>query len=52
MQEDVDSIHLLQSYLKGGTTERRGTLQMYLDRMEAADNPGGIPYLLYRLIFS
>ncbi|KAK0434778.1 hypothetical protein EV421DRAFT_1275187 [Armillaria borealis] len=64
-QEDVDSIHLLHSYLKGGTNERRGTLQMYLDRMEAADNPDHIDFprisndtelrqsgsQLYRLIF-
>ena len=36
--EDTDSIKLLQSYLKGGTQERRGTLQEYMARMAAEHN--------------
>lgn len=38
--EDQDSIDLLTKHLSGGTNERRGTLQNYLARMQAEDNPG------------
>jgi hypothetical protein len=38
--EDTDSIELLKSYMKGGTSERRGTLQNYIEHMQAASNPG------------
>jgi hypothetical protein len=38
--EDVDSIRLLKSYLKGGTKERKGTLQNYLARTDVPSNPG------------
>jgi hypothetical protein len=37
--EDLDSIQLLKSHLKGGTKEQRGFLQEYLAKMAAEDNP-------------
>lgn len=37
--EDVDSLQLLKSYLKGGTKERKGTLQNYLARTQVLSNP-------------
>lgn len=46
-EEDLDSINLLKSYLRGGTSERRGTLQNYINRIESEANPGKIIYLCF-----
>jgi len=37
--EDQDSIDLLKKHLQGGTNERGGTLQNYMARMAAENNP-------------
>ena len=37
--EDLDSIDLLKKHLQGGTNERGGTLQNYMARMAAENNP-------------
>jgi len=37
--EDQDSIDLLKKHLQGGTNERGGTLQNYMTRMAAENNP-------------
>ncbi|KAJ7603249.1 hypothetical protein DFH06DRAFT_1114701 [Mycena polygramma] len=42
--EDQDSLALLKSYLKGGTSERKGTLQNYISRVQTASNPDEIDY--------
>ncbi|KAJ7938917.1 hypothetical protein B0H13DRAFT_2542768 [Mycena leptocephala] len=42
--EDVDSLQLLKSYLKGGTKERKGTLQNYLARTQVLSNPNHIVF--------
>jgi len=39
-EADAESLGMLYKQIKGGTSERRGTLQAYLDRMTAASNPG------------
>jgi hypothetical protein len=39
MPEDQDSINLLKKHLQGGTNERGGTLQNYMARMAAENNP-------------
>ncbi|KAJ7697183.1 hypothetical protein B0H17DRAFT_1197583 [Mycena rosella] len=36
--EDVDSLAVLKSYLKGGTSDRKGTLQNYIARVETEKN--------------
>lgn len=35
VKEDQDSIDLLKSSLRGGTSERLGTLQNYINRIES-----------------
>ncbi|KAJ7434622.1 hypothetical protein FB451DRAFT_1063278 [Mycena latifolia] len=42
--EDLDSLTLLKSYLKGGTSERKGTLQNYIARVETENNPNAIEF--------
>ncbi|KAJ6530158.1 hypothetical protein B0H19DRAFT_1273823 [Mycena capillaripes] len=42
--EDKDSLALLKSYLKGGTSERKGTLQNYISRVQTQSNPDEIDY--------
>jgi hypothetical protein len=37
--EDRDSLNVLKSYLKGGTSERKGTLQNYISRVQTERNP-------------
>ena len=37
--EDEDSIDLLKQHLQGGTNEQGGTLQNYMARMAAENNP-------------
>ena len=39
MPEDQDSINLLKKYLQGGTNEWGSTLQNYMARMAAENNP-------------
>jgi len=43
-REDCDSIELLKSYLKGGTPERRGTLQSYIEHIQVASNPDCVDF--------
>ncbi|KAJ7208732.1 hypothetical protein C8J57DRAFT_1610075 [Mycena rebaudengoi] len=45
--EDIDSLKTLQSYLKGGTTERRGTLQNYIATVQTDKNPNEIEFSRY-----
>ncbi|KAJ7247687.1 hypothetical protein C8J57DRAFT_1240624 [Mycena rebaudengoi] len=42
--EDTDSLAVLRSYLKGGPSERRGTLQNYIALVQTASNPGEIEF--------
>ncbi|KAK6996182.1 hypothetical protein R3P38DRAFT_3329647 [Favolaschia claudopus] len=43
-KEDLDSLSVLKSYLKGGTSERRGTLQSYIAKVQTANNPYAIEF--------
>ncbi|KAK7039964.1 hypothetical protein R3P38DRAFT_3350014 [Favolaschia claudopus] len=43
-KEDLDSLSVLRSYLKGGTSERRGTLQNYIAKVQTANNPYAIEF--------
>ncbi|KAJ7715449.1 hypothetical protein B0H16DRAFT_1477341 [Mycena metata] len=40
--EDVASLAVLKSYLKGGTSERKGTLQNYICRVQTESNPHAV----------
>ncbi|KAJ7751437.1 hypothetical protein B0H16DRAFT_1318064 [Mycena metata] len=38
--EDIDSLEVLKSCIKGGTSERKGSLLTYISRMQTEANPG------------
>ncbi|KAJ7479156.1 hypothetical protein FB451DRAFT_1172268 [Mycena latifolia] len=42
--EDADSLALLKSYLKGGTSERKGTLQNYISMVQTKSNPDEVQF--------
>ncbi|KAJ7654607.1 hypothetical protein DFH06DRAFT_1092852 [Mycena polygramma] len=42
--EDRDSVALLKSHLKGGTSERKGTLQNYISQVQTASNPDEVDF--------
>ncbi|KAF7347283.1 hypothetical protein MVEN_01483500 [Mycena venus] len=42
--EDEASLELLKSHLKGGTSERKGTLQNYISRVQSETNPNEIVF--------
>jgi hypothetical protein len=50
--EDADSVELLRSYLKGGTQERRGTLQEYMARMAAEHNIREMWFTILQSLFN
>ncbi|KAJ7696410.1 hypothetical protein B0H16DRAFT_1350491, partial [Mycena metata] len=43
--QDLDSLNLLKSYLKGGTSERKGTLQQYIAKVQSETNPRNLRQL-------
>ena len=49
--EDDQSIELLKSYLKGGTKERKGTLQEYMAKMGAKENASKSQYFMICMQF-
>ncbi|KAJ6470978.1 hypothetical protein C8R45DRAFT_908494 [Mycena sanguinolenta] len=47
--EDSASLELLRSHLKGGTSERKGTLQNYISRLQTESNPSYYGLVLHYL---